>query len=166
MVRVVAEEHANGVASRVGGQAIRHELDCGACGNGAVGVVEVVGALGDDEERQAERECTEGRAGAAVRHDSGAVREQQLLRDVLVHVDVRRLQTEHRGVVLLADRDDDVQRFVAEAVEQRSEDAEVSVVDGAERDVDDRQAAQRIEPREARLPVAESRPYGCPAPRP
>ena len=54
------QEHPNGVASRVGGQAIRHELDCGACRDGAVGVVEVVGALGDDEERQAERERTKG----------------------------------------------------------------------------------------------------------
>ena len=54
------QEHANGVASRVGGEAIRHEPDCSACGNDAVGVVEVIGALGDDEERQAERECPKG----------------------------------------------------------------------------------------------------------
>ena len=141
LVRVGAEEHANGVANRVGCQAIRRELDCGACGNGAFGVVEVIGALGDDEEWKAERECTEGSAGAAVRHNSGAVREQQLLRDVLVHVDARRLQSKHGGVVLRADRDDDVQRLVAEALEQRMEDAEVSVVDGAQGDVDDRQAA-------------------------
>ena len=89
------QEHANGVASRVGGEAIRHELNSGACGDDAFGVVELIGALGDDEERQAECECTKCRAGATVRHDSGAVREQQLLWDVLVHVDVRRLQTEH-----------------------------------------------------------------------
>ena len=73
---VVVQEHANGVASRVGGEAIRHELDPGACGNDAFGVVELIGALGDDEERQAECECTKCRAGATVRHDSGAVREQ------------------------------------------------------------------------------------------
>ena len=56
-----------------------------------------------------------------------------------------------RRVVLLAYRDDNVQRFVAEAVEQRSENAEVSVVNGAERDVDDRQAGQRVQPRELGL---------------
>src|SRR3954452_5500479 len=62
-------------------------------------------------------------------------------------MDVRRLPTEHCRVVLLAHRDDDVQRFVAEAVEQHLEHAEVLVVHGAQRDVDDRQGAQRIEPR-------------------
>ena len=75
-----------------------------------------------------------------MRHDSGAVREQLLLGDVLVHVDVRRLHTEHRGVGLPAYRDDKIERFVAEAVEERSEHVEVLVVDGAERDVDDRPA--------------------------
>jgi hypothetical protein len=54
---VVVQEHANGVASRVGGEAIRHELNSGACGNDAFGVVELICALGDDEERQAECEC-------------------------------------------------------------------------------------------------------------
>ena len=57
---LVVQEHANGVASRVGGQAIRHELDPGACGNDAVGVVELIGALGNDQERQPECECPEG----------------------------------------------------------------------------------------------------------
>jgi hypothetical protein len=75
---------------------------------------------------------------------------------LLVHVDVRRLQTEQGRVVLRAYRDDKVQRFVAEAVEQRAENAEVPVVDGTQRDgtqrdVDDRQAAQRVQPRELRL---------------
>ena len=52
-------------------------------------------------------------------HGSGAVREQQLLWDVLMHVDIGGLRTEQLRVVLLAYGDDDVQRFVAEAVEER-----------------------------------------------
>ena len=72
------------------------------------------------------------------------------MRDVPVDVDVRRLPSEHRRVVLRAHGDDDVQRFVAEAVEQRPEHVEVVVVDGAQRDVDDRQGAQPVEPRELR----------------
>jgi len=67
-----------------------------------------------------------------------------------VDVDVRRLPTERCGVVLLAYRDDNAQRFVADAVEQRPEHAEVLIVDGAQRDVDDRQGAQPVEPRELR----------------
>ena len=144
---------ADCVAGRVGGQAIRHQLDSGAGCNDTVSVVELVGALGDDQERQAERERAEGRAGATVGRDSGAVREQLLLRDVPVHVDVRRLWTEHRRVVLRAYRDDDVQLFVAEPVEERAEHVEIVVVDGAQRDVDDRQPGQRIEPRELDVAV-------------
>jgi hypothetical protein len=52
------QESANGVPSRVRGQAVRHELEGGACCDGAVGVGEVVGALRDDQEMLAERECT------------------------------------------------------------------------------------------------------------
>ena len=114
---LVVQEHANSVASRVGRQSIRHELDSGAGGNDAVGVVELIGALWDEQERQAEGECTKSRAGAAMRRDRGAVREQELLRDVPVHMDVRRLLTEHRRVVLRAHRDDNVQPFVAESIE-------------------------------------------------
>ena len=73
---VVLQKHANSVSSRIGGQAIRHELNRGACCNGAVGVVEMVGTLGHDEERQSECECAKRRAGATVRYDSGAVGEQ------------------------------------------------------------------------------------------
>src|SRR6476620_2388531 len=78
------------------------------------------------------------------------MREQLLLGDVLMYVDVRRLTTEHRGIVLLAYRDDDVQRFIAEAGEQRPKHVEVTVVDRTERDIDERPPAQSIQPREMR----------------
>ena len=57
---VVMQEDANGFTNCVGGEAVRHELDPGACGNHAFGVVEVIGPLGDDEERQSECERTKG----------------------------------------------------------------------------------------------------------
>ena len=61
-------------------------------------------------------------------------------------MDVPRLRPEQRGVVLPAYRDDETERLVAEPVEERAKHVEVLVVDGAERDVDDRPAAQGVEP--------------------
>ncbi|TDO46833.1 hypothetical protein EV643_110216 [Kribbella sp. VKM Ac-2527] len=68
----------------------------------ALSIVRLIGAEGQQHGRQTVREGSEETAGAAVRDDQIAVRQQFLLRDEPLDSDVVRLRSQRRGIIALA----------------------------------------------------------------
>src|SRR4029077_10360270 len=106
---LVLHERTDSLTHRWRAQFAGEQPDSSPGRNHALGVEELVGALRDEKEGQAERESSHGRARSAVSDGDGALREHQILWYEPANLDMVRLRTEHIRVVLLTDGDDDAE---------------------------------------------------------
>ena len=111
----------NGVSDRGRGDRVAVKDAGDARSLTGVGVGVLVGALGDEHQRQACGEGGEGRARSGVAHDDVAAGQERRQREPPFDVYVCGLRAERSRVVQLADGDDEVQVLVGEVGQERLE---------------------------------------------
>lgn len=151
-IRRIAEHLERDLADRVRRAPLRCDRSPRAESATAICIHRLVGVNRDREDRQAVAERGGDGAEPGVRDREVAVREENVLGDIALDVDVPRPWAEVGGVSIAADREDELDRLTLEAFEDRLEEAWCAAVDdGAEGGVDDGLVGEARNPLRERL---------------
>ena len=123
--------------------------ECGAGRDAPLGVVGLVGAHRQEEQRQSGAERGRHRVVAAVVHDHAGALEDPGLGQIAADADVAGDLAQGFARDPVPEGDDDVVRLAREGIRDQPEERDVAVHDGPQGHVDQGTSAQVVEPRRA-----------------